>query len=437
MTELQIGLSMIGLMVFLVIAGMNIGVVLLSLSFVGVGLARDNWGLAERMLSLALYSGISDYMFATIPLFVLMGMLVSVADIGKETFEVLQVLLRRVVGGLAIATVAANTVFASITGISIASAAVFTRIAVPEMIKNGYSPHVAVGTVAGSSILGMLIPPSLLLIIYGVVAEQSIGQLFKAAIIPGVIMAIAFCLGLVFLAVYCKSYTFSCDANTARVADAPSQPLTPLLLRLFPVSLLVVLMLGGLYTGVFTPTEAGGVGAAGAFFIALMRRKINWKSLWRVLVETGVVSVSILFLLIAANLYSRMLAMAGIADFATDTMSGLGPWGFLFVYILIVISLGMILDSSSMILIMVPLAVPIAQTLGFDLIHFGIITVIAVEIGLLTPPLGLSAFAVKSSLDDPRITLGTIFVGCIPFVLIMLAVLLLLILVPQLVTILL
>lgn len=206
MTELQIGFLLIGAMVLLVIAGMQVGVVLFSLSFLGIWLVKDNFETASRMLALSSYSGIQDIVFATIPLFVLMGMFVSIADLGKDTFEVAEWLLRKIAGGLAMAVVVANAVFAAVTGISIASAAVFTRVAVPELLKNGYSVRLAVGSVAGSSILGMLIPPSILFILYGIVAEESIGKLFIAGIIPGVLMAVAFMLGIWILVTRYKGF---------------------------------------------------------------------------------------------------------------------------------------------------------------------------------------------------------------------------------------
>ncbi|MSQ20645.1 MAG: TRAP transporter large permease subunit [Betaproteobacteria bacterium] len=431
MTELQIGYLLIAAMVFLVIAGMQVGVVLFSLSFIGIWLIKDNFETSSRMLALSSYSGIQDIVFATIPLFVLMGMFVSIADLGKDTFEVAEWLLRKIAGGLGMAVVVANAIFAAVTGISIASAAVFTRIAVPELLKNGYSPQLAVGTVAGSSILGMLIPPSILFILYGIVAEESIGKLFIAGVIPGIIMSIAFCVGIYIMVVYFKGFAGTVKSS---VELANAETWTTAVQKLVPVASLVVLILGGLYSGVFTPTEAGAVGAMGAFVIALIRGRLTWKRLWRVLVETGYVSVSILILLIAANLYSRMLTYSGVPVAIGEVLEGLGVVGFFAVYIAIIIGLGCILDSTSILLIVVPIVVPIAKGFGIDLIHFGVITVIAVEIGLLTPPLGLSAFAVKSSLADQTIRLGDVFKGSMPFVAVMLIVLVLVVVFPALST---
>jgi tripartite ATP-independent transporter DctM subunit len=431
MTDLQIGLSLIAGMVALIAIGLQIGIALVLLSLVGVWLIKDNFGLALKLIALASYSGIQDYLFATIPLFVLMGLLVSISDVGKDTFEVAEALLKRVRGGLAMATVAANAVFAAVTGISIASAAVFTKVAVPEMIRHGYTTRWAVGTVAGSSILGMLIPPSLLMIIYGVLAEQSIGKLFISGAIPGVIIATGFIV-LIYAVATLKPHLVFESGNSGKAIDGPPLGTLELLGKLVPILSLVALVLGGLYAGFLTPTEAGGVGAFGAFLIALARRRLNAAKLWRVLTETGYVSVAILFLLIAAGLYSRVLSLAGVPNAIADMVRdlGLGSYGFLLLYVGILLLLGMILDSSSILLIMVPIGVPIAEAFGFDLIHFGVITVIAVECGLLTPPFGISVFTVKATLDDPSIKLETIFAGSMPYFYVMLLALVLVALVP-------
>ena len=428
MIEIEIGLALIAIMAALVLSGIPIGIALVFLSYVGIGLIRENWELAGRLLALASYAAISDYLFATIPLFVLMGLLVSVSDVGKDTFEVAQYALRRLRGGLGMATVAANAVFGAVTGISIASAAVFTKVAVPQMMRFGYTPRFAVGCVAGSSILGMLIPPSLLMIIYGVLAEVSIGKLFLAGIVPGLVMAVAFMAMIWLLATYRPELVQPVPAGVPTQVVTVDNPF----LKSVPIASLIALVLGGLYTGFFTPTEAGAVGAFGALVIAVLRRRLSLPRFWRLLVETGFVSVGILFLLIAASMYSRMLTMAGIPASIADLINalGLGLYGFLAVYILFVLLLGMIIDSSSILLIVTPIAAPIAREFGMDLIHFGIVTVIAVEVGLLTPPFGLSAFAVKATLNDRRIGLETIFAGAFPFVLVMLAVLALIVAFP-------
>lgn len=428
MTTLTIGFILVAVLIALVLLGMQIAYALFGVAFVGIWLIRDNVDLAFRMLELTAYSGIADYLFATIPLFVLMGLLVSVSNVGRDTFEVAEELLRRVICGLGVATVAANTIFAAVTGVSIASAAVFTRVAVPEMTRHGYRPAFSAGTVAGSSVLGMLIPPSLLLIIYGVLAEVSIGGMFLAGILPGIMLAGGFIAMLIGVTMLFPGFVLT-DPEVSRVRRqdlmVQKMPLGTMMSKLFPIVALVILVLGGLYSGLFTPTEAGGIGAFGALLIAILRRSLDRHKLWDVMKQTGVISVSILLLLIAASFYSRMLAIAGLPNAIAGLVqgSGFGPYSFLFFYALIILLMGMILDSTSILLIMVPIAAPIAQGMGIDLSHFGIVTVLAVEIGLLTPPFGISVFTVHNTLNDPNVSVEQIFAATLPFIGVMLLVL--------------
>ena len=435
MEDVTLGFTLIGVMVALIILGLPIGITLISTGAIGVWLIRENPDLAFRFTAMSTYSGIQDYLFATIPLFVLMGLLVSVSNVGRDTFEVAAALLRRIRGGLGMATVGANAVFAAVTGVSIASAAVFTKVAVPEMVRHGYTMRFAAGTVAGSSILGMLIPPSLLMIVYGVLAEVSIGSMFIAGVIPGIIIAVGFA---IMIWIYATFFP-----NRIMAAEGPPPSVTEKVMttgemaqKSVPILLLVALILGGLYSGFFTPTEAGAVGAGGALLIALARRQLDLPKFWRVLKETGLVSAAILFLLIAAGLYSRMLSMAGVPQAIGDMVEhlGLGPYGFLTAFVIIILLMGMILDSTSILLIMVPIGTPIAQAMGFDLIHFGIVVIIAVEMGLLTPPFGISVFTVKATLADPRVGIETVFAGALPFVAVMGVALVLIALVPVLST---
>jgi C4-dicarboxylate transporter DctM subunit len=437
MSDLSLGALLIGALVVLVLLGIHIAVALIGIGFIGIWLVREDVQMAMRLLYLSAYNGVADYIFATIPLFVLMGLLVSVSNVGKDTFDVAESLLRRLRGGLGVATVAANTVFAAVTGVSIASAAVFTRVAVPEMVRHGYRTAFAAGTVAGSSVLGMMIPPSLLMIIYGVLAEQSIGTLFIAGIIPGFLLAAMFVVTIVALATFRPQLVYDLRRREAALHVGrlvPALGSGEIARKLVPIVALVVLVLGGLYTGFFTPTEAGGIGAFGALLVALARRSLGEGRMWRVLHETGSVSVTILILLIAAGFYSRMMSVAGIPEAISALVqdAGLGPYGFLAIYVVILLFLGMILDSSSILLIMTPVAVPIATDLGFNLIQFGVLTVLAVEIGLLTPPFGISVFTVKSTLNDPAVSVESIFAGSLPYVAAMLLVLVLVALFPAL-----
>lgn len=428
--RVEIGLVAIGFMLLLIFSGAHIAVVLILLSFLGIWLIRDNPKVAMRSLALAADGAINRYLFGVVPLFVLMGLIVDAADIGRDAYRVAAWLLQRIRGGLGIATVAANAVFASITGISIASAAVFSRVAVPQMVANGYNNRFALGVVAGSSVLGMLIPPSLLLIIYGVLAEQSVGALFLAAIVPGAILALVFGFGIYLMAVIRPRSVMQSDRPIAIEGETWRTAFQ----KLFPIATLVVIVLGGIYSGFFTPTEAGAAGAAAAILVALVKGSLTWSKFWRVLVDTGLVSVSILMLIIAASMYSRMLTLSTIPQETTQFFAemGLGLMGFMLLYLVLVIIMGMILDSTSIMLILLPLCLPIVTELGGDLIWFGIVTVIAVEIGLLTPPFGLTVYVVKATIADRNTTLGDIFAGTFPFVIMMAVVTLLLTFVPTL-----
>ena len=430
-----IGLASVLVMLVLIYAGMHVGIALALLSFVGVWMIRGDALVAANMLALAASDAISDYVFGVVPLFVLMGLLVAVADIGKDSFEVANQLFRKVRGGLGIATVAANAVFAAITGISIASAAVFTKVAVPEMLRHGYTARFAVGVVAGSSVLGMLIPPSLLLILYGVLTEKSVGDLFVAGIIPGIVLAIAYSVGILLMGRFTPGFVGG--ASLTAVDSGPLLSVSQMALRMVPVTALVALVLGGLYAGLFTPTEAGAVGAAGALVLAILKRKLGWAALWQVLVETGRITASICFLIIAAQLYSRMLAVSGVTELlrALTVSTGLGFPGLLTIFVIVVLLLGTILDSSSIMLITIPLVLPALVSFNVDLIWFGIVTLLAVEIGLLTPPFGIAVFVIKATLGNSSpITLNDIFAGALPFAAIMLVVLLLVIAFPWLAT---
>jgi tripartite ATP-independent transporter DctM subunit len=432
MSELSIGLFAIGLMLAGIYFGMHIGIALIVTSFVGVWMIKSA-PIAARFVAASANDAIRDYLFGVVPLFVLMGMIVSVSGVGRDTFDVFQWLTRRVRGGLGLATVGANAVFAAITGISIASASVFTKVAVPEMIRLGYTPRFAVGVVAGSSVLGMLIPPSLLMIIYGVLAEESIGRMFIAGVLPGIVLALGFCLQILAFAHLAPDRVGRPEA--LRGVET-SETVRTAAVKFVPILLLILLVLGGIYGGLFTPTEAGAVGAAGALLIALSRGRMHWRILWNVLIETGYVSVSVLFLIIAASLYSRMLALSGMPGAMTSAITelGLGRWGFLATYVAIVLALGCIIDSVSIMLIMLPIVLPVARGFGMDIVWFGVVTVVAVEIGLLTPPFGVSVYTVNSALNDPRVGIRDIFIGSFPFVVTMFFVLLLLIAFPGLST---
>ena len=428
MTPFDIGLIALAALLILVFAGMLVPVALMLVSFLGMWAIKGSPDLGLRLMAQTANDAISNYFFGIVPLFVLMGFVVAETGMGRDAYDVAAKAFRRVRGGLGIGTVAANAVFAAITGISIASAAVFTRVAVPQMIRHGHSPRFATGVVAGSSVLGMLIPPSLLLILYAILAEQSVGDLFVAGVLPGLLLAVLFCVLIVVGARFRPGWQATPDEDLHADVSVLRQG--------GPIVLLIVLVLGGIYSGFFSPVDAGAAGSIAALLIALAMRRLTLRSFGRILIETGLVTASICMLIVAAQIYARMLAFsglpAGVAEFTAN--SGMGYWGLMLTYVLILIIMGMILDSSSILLIVVPIMLPVVQPLGVDPVWFGILTVLTIEIGLLTPPFGLSVFVIKATLDDPHIALYDIFRGAMPFAVVMLVVVILLLQFPWLAT---
>jgi tripartite ATP-independent transporter DctM subunit len=432
MTGIEIGITSVFLIILFIYSGLYITVSLGLVSFLGVWIMRGNVDMPINLLALSVEDTISDQVFATIPLFALMGLMVSESRLGKDVYDVANFTFYKIRGGLGIATVAANAVFASITGSSIASASVFTRVSVPEMRRFEYTARFSVGVVAGSSVLGMLIPPSAMLIIYAIVAEESVGKMFLAGIIPGLLLATAYGILIIFL-----SYVFPKFIGGKIIEDASGEEWGNLTAvdvfhKLFPIVLLVVAVLGGIYSGFTSPVEAGAVGALGALIIATAKKRITWKVLWRILVETGYITATILFLIIAASMYSRMLGVAALPTLFEEWLTGmdLSMTELIALYVVMLILLGTIIDTASIILIVVPLFLPAIEAYNASLVWFGIVTVVGAEIGLLTPPLGLSCFAIKTTIDDPTITLTDIFTGAFPFAVVMLLVLIVIIAFP-------
>ncbi len=433
MTGMEVGLISVVAILVLIYAGMYVPVALGLVSFVSVWYLRGSTEAPIYLLTLAASAGLEEYHYGVIPLFVLMGLLVSQCDLGRDIYEVANYAMRKIKGGLGVATVAANTAFAAITGVSIASASVFARVSVPEMRRFGYTPRFAVGVVAGSSVLGMLIPPSVMLIIYAIVTELSVADMFKAGIVPGLLLALAYVAMIVCMAVFFPKYIGGQDEESLAFAEQQSSLSGKEIAgKIAPFLVLILLVLGGIYGGLFTPTEAGAVGAMGALIIALIKRKLSRSVLWKVLGETGNIVASLLLLIVAATMYSRMLAISGLpAEFGLWLAgTDLGLIGVLIVYVVMLIIMGTILDTTSIILIMVPLFLPVMLPYGIDLVWFGIITIVGAEIGLLTPPLGISCYVIKATLPDKDISLFDVFAGAFPFAVVMLLVLVLLIAFP-------
>ena len=431
MSPIEIGLISVAAIVTLIYLGVYIPIALGVVSFVSIWLMRDNFDLAMNLLKIAVGDSVMEYTFATVPLFTFMGIVVSKAGLGSDIYDVMNAAFRKIKGGIGMATVGANAVFAAVTGSSIASASVFSKVAVPQMLRYDYNPRFAVGVVAGSSVLGMIIPPSAMLIIYSFVAEQSVGDMFLAGIVPGILLAIAYIAAIAFAGKFFPNF----------VGGKPAEDYVPMskmtvVSKTLPLILLITVVLGGIYTGWLSPVEAGAAGATVGLLIAFARRRMTLKTFWEALLETGHITAAILFLITAASIYSRMLGLAALPNELGDIIAS-NQFSFatiMIIYVCLMLFLGTLLDTASIILIVVPLFLPIIESLGLSPVWFGIVTVVGAEIGLLTPPLGISCFVIKSTLNDDRIKLIDVFLGALPFALVMLMVLILLILYPSLST---
>ncbi|MBD5770274.1 TRAP transporter large permease [Marinomonas colpomeniae] len=424
MSPIEIGVVSVIAIIVLVYLGLYIPVALGVVSFVSIWLMRDDFELSMNLLKIAVGDSVMEYTFATVPLFTFMGLIVSKAGMGADIYEVMNSGFKKVKGGIGMATVGANAVFAAVTGSSIASASVFAKVSVPEMLKYDYNPRFAVGVVAGSSVLGMIIPPSAMLIIYSFVAEQSVGEMFLAGVVPGVLLAIAYIAAIWLMGKFTPNYVGGKPAT-----EYEWMSFKEIFSKTAPLVTLITVVLGGIYTGWMTPVEAGAAGAAVGLIIAIVRRKINLKIFWEALIETGHITASILFLITAASIYSRMLGLAGLPNELAVILeqNQMSFMMIMVIYVCLMLFLGTLLDTASIILIVVPLFLPLIEPMGLSLVWFGIITVIGAEIGLLTPPLGISCFVIKASVDDDRISLKDVFMGALPFAFVMLIVLILLI----------
>ena len=427
MSPIEIGLLSVVAIVVLIYLGLYIPIALGVVSFVSIWLMRDNFDLAMNLLKIAVSDSVMEYTFATVPLFTFMGLIVSKAGLGADVYEVMSTGFRRVKGGIGMATVGANAVFAAVTGSSIASASVFSKVSVPQMLNLGYNPRFAVGVVAGSSVLGMIIPPSAMLIIYSFVAEQSVGDMFLAGVVPGLMLA-----GAYIAAIFVMGRLTPGFVGGRPASEFEPMPWGEIAAKTFPIIGLITVVLGGIYTGWLTPIEARAAGALVGVLIALVRRRLTLKSFWEALLETGHITAAILFLITAASIYSRMLGLAGLPNQLADILatSQASFFMIMLLYVFLMLFLGTLLDTASIILIVVPLFLPLIEPMGLSLVWFGIVTVVGAEIGLLTPPLGISCFVIKATLNDDRITLKDVFLGALPFAAVMLVILILLIRFP-------
>lgn len=431
-----IAIITLALLLILILKGVQLSTSLMITSVVGVFLITGRFSTAMNVLSQSAWAGIRQYMFGVIPLFVLMGLFANQSGASNELYDSASLILKRVRGGVGIATIIANAIFAAITGVSIASAAVFTKIALPQMTRLNYKRKVAVGCVSGSAVLGMLIPPSLLMIVYGSQADTSIGKLFVAGVLPGLVLTAAFIIVIMITAWRHPDYIPKAEPLT----EYEKKNFWKIVLKPWAILLLIIISLGGIWFGFFTPTEAGGVGAFGAFLIIILKGKFKIKTIWETLLSAANTTGSVLILLISASTYSKTLSMGGVINMVSKFVDNLSvpPVVIILVFMGIILALGCVLDSTSILLLTIPLMVPIVTSFGYDLVWFGIVMIIAVECGLITPPFGMNVYTVKASLQgmpgSEGITIEEIFSGSIPYLIAMLVVLLLCIFIPGIVT---
>ncbi len=415
---------LVGVLLVVVCLGVHVAVALGTTAVLGIYLMTRDFHTVYTFIGSTAYEALRDYVFAVIPLFMLMGEFLGKCGAAGDLYALINRLTRRIPGRLAIATVLANAVFAFVTGVSIAAAAAFSRIAYPEMKKNGYDRRFALGCIAGSACLGMLIPPSVLMIVWGVLTEQAIGKLFIAGIIPGFVVVFFYCVYIFWVAVTAPEVVGEGTeqkraraeaAIAAAAAGAKMRSLTNVFWSTMAVLVLVLGTLGGIWFGLFTPTEGAGVGATLALVLA-MAKGMRTKEMFEVILSVGRTSAPLLLLLFTAQLYSRTLSMTGITGAAKEFFltSGLGPYAVLAIMVGIWFVLGCLIDSISIILLTVPVFAPIAVALGFDPIAFGILGILAIEVGLLTPPFGLLVFTVRAALPQEA-TVGEIFRASTPY----------------------
>lgn len=426
MTNVEIGSWGIVAALALIALRVPIGLALGLVAVLGIA-AMFNMTVAWGMISATPFDYIGQWELSAAPMFLLMGYLCSTTDMTRGLFTAMRVLLARLPGGLAIASVGACAFFAAAAGSSVATASAMSRIAVPEMLRHGYDKSLATGTIAASGTLGSLIPPSVLLILYGVYAQVSVGQLFLAGFVPGIISALIY-MAMIMVRVWLNpslagSSTVSVTAEENRIA----------LREIWPLPVLILSVLGGIFSGLFSPTEAGALGAFLAGLIAFVRGALTRAALVDAVRQAIISTASIFLILIGSLFFTRFLALSGIpAAFSSMILSVSSEWWWVLLAVtLIYVVLGMLIDSIGLLLLTLPLILPLANAAGMDPIWFGIIIIKLLEIGLVTPPIGLNVYMIKAALGD-LVTLPQVFRGVGWFIVMDFLTLLLIILVPAL-----
>ncbi len=445
-------IAIVAVVLALVFAGVHIAISLGITAALGIYLMTGDMEVVRTFIANTAYEALRDYVFAVIPLFMLMGDFLAKCGAARDLYTLGNRASKWLPGRLAAATILANALFGFVTGVSIAAAAAFSRIAYPEMRRYGYRRDFALGCVAGSACLGMLIPPSVLMIVWCVLTELSIGKLFLAGVIPGLLAAAGMIIYVVIAAKLkpelvgethasrkAAKLAVPLSAGVARAADTgPVEDEATIRAMLYSTLLVIALIigtLGSIWLGLCTPTEGAGIGAVGALLLAIIKG-IKPREVWQVVLDVGRTSGPLLLLLFCAQLYSRVLSMTGFTEAAKSFLlaTGAGPWGILLVMVGIWFVLGCLIDSISIILLTVPIFAPIAVHLGFDPLAFAIMGILAIETGLLTPPFGILVFTVKSAVPDKSVELAEIFRGSIPYWIVLLAVVAALAVFPQLAT---
>lgn len=376
--------------------------------FVGFYMITGNWNAAEAMAARRVVDTAMNYGLSVIPLFILMGNFVSHAGLSDALFRASNGFLGHRKGGQAMATIVACGGFSAICGSSLATAATMGRVAMPQMHKYGYQDSLASAAIAAGGTLGILIPPSVMLVIYGILTETSIRELFAAGFIPGILGIVLYLLAV--------KWVLWRDPSAGPAAErVPWAERIKALKSVGSTLALFVLVIGGIYLGVFTPTEAAGIGAMGAFVIALLRRALTPQIVMNVLMDTVRTTAMLFAVVLTALIFANFINRAGLPDDLLAFVNGLevAPFMVILVILAIYVLLGCVFESMSMMLLTVPVFFPVVAGLGFDLVWFGILVVIVIEISLITPPVGMNVFVLRAVLPD--VSTGTIFRGVTPF----------------------
>lgn len=425
MNDSIFGLAGFGLALLLIAFGVPVAIAMSAIGVIGYWWLNGWAGIAYIMGSTP-FESVFPYSFSVIPLFVMMGVFAARAGLSRSLFDMLNSFLGHVRGGLAVTTIGASALFGSICGSSLATVATIGRVAIPEMRRHGYSDSISAATVAAGGTLGVLIPPSILLVIYGLLTQSSIGKLFVGALIPGLLGTL-----LYVLAVLLQVRLSPSVAPKAVRVDWRQR--FRLLGRIWPVALLFVVVIGGIYTGWFSPTEAAAVGAVGAFLLALLSAGMTRTGMKDTVAETAGLTGMIFLILIGAALFTAFIESTGLPQFLIQEIElmGLSPLMVMILILIFYLVLGCFMDSMSMILLTVPLIAPLVTQIGYDPIWFGIMVVTVAEVGLITPPIGMNLFVVQATV--PGLKQSTVVKGIWPFVLMDVVRMLLLLAFPMLV----